>query len=194
MALDQRYLPIVFLIRAPFTFGLPVPIPPVIFGNPDFIVRPGTLNYTRPARGTIVNTAGDAFLDDFGIGVARIFMQGNTGWDRGFSGLGALEALRLLFVGYEEARRIVAASGLLDPNDIELWLIDALNAEAWSVYINQFVVERVRGRGALLYNYRLQMTGLKDLRLAGVGAIADFLNITPSATGNVLSDLAGLFS
>lgn len=193
MALDQRYLPIVFLVRAPFTFGLPVPIPPVIFGNPDFIVRPATLNYTRPARGTILNTAGAAFLDDFGIGVSRIFMQGHTGYDQGFSGLAALESLRLLFVGYEEARQIVAASGLLDPNDIELWLIDALNAEAWSVYINLFTVERMRGKGSLLYHYRLQMTGLKDLRLAGVGAIADFLNITPDATGNFLADLAGLF-
>ena len=59
MALDQRYLPIVFLVRAPFTFGLPVPIPPVIFGNPDFIVRPATLNYTRPRK-----TIGDAVSCD----------------------------------------------------------------------------------------------------------------------------------
>lgn len=124
------------------------------------VIRPQEISFTRPAKGTVINTAEGAFLDDFGEGVATITMSGHTGYGQG-GGLPALKLIELLIIEYHSRRQTLRNSGA-DPNAIRLWFLDALNYEAFSVYPMSFTVQRSKEHPLWVY-YQLQMVGLDDL-------------------------------
>jgi hypothetical protein len=157
MPLSQKYLPIIFAL---YGSGIPIVVP---FGIPGLgLIRPEQLSIQRSSRGTLMNTAEDAFLQDFGEGIPRLTIAGHTGWDSGpLSGLPGFKLLEALFVDYLQQRRRLATSGQ-DPNKVQLLYIDTLNVEAFSVYPHEFTLERTKQR-PLLYMYRMQFSVLKDL-------------------------------
>lgn len=187
-AINQKDLPIVLTLFSNSVAGaLSVPgtaIPIVtVFGGPSGIVRPESISMARPARGTVSNTIGAAFLDDFGEGIGVVTLQGHTGWQTG--GLSAFSALKLTFTEYLARRKALREAGE-DPNAIQLWYIDTLNLEAFSVYPVQFSLERTRNR-SLLYFYRIQLLVLTDLLQQLTAKVGD-----PLSKGQGTSIINGL--
>lgn len=43
-------------------------------------INPALKNFTHPIRTTLTQTEGGAWIDDFGMGVPTLQLQGNTGW------------------------------------------------------------------------------------------------------------------
>lgn len=156
MPLNQQPLPIIFVLSGLPLFGVTIPAP-ILFGPPG-ITRPDQLQIVRPTRGTVVHTAENSFLEDFGMGVPQIFMSGTTGWDEptGFAGLPALLALRAMITAYEELRK-----NSLDPSSVQLLYLDTLNFEACSVYPDEFTFSRSATK-PLMYEYRMRFRILED--------------------------------
>lgn len=170
--LGQKYRPILFAL---YGSGVPLVVP---FGIPALgLVRPEQLSISRSARGTVVHTAEDAFLEDFGEGIPRLTIAGHTGWNGSpLAGLPGFKLLEGLFINYLQQRRRLATVGS-DPNGVQLVYIDTLNVEAFSVYPHEFVLERTRQR-PLLYMYRMQFSVLKDLLQSALfSQSGDFLSV-----------------
>jgi len=209
-ALNQENAPLIFLLLGG---GLPAPM----YFGPRGVVKPENIVYSRVARGAVTNTEGSAFLDDFGQGVGRITVQGNTGWqgDNGITGWGLLniKALQALFIDYLARRQAIAGLGLPivgDPSVVSLLLFDMVNLQASLVYPTELTTAKDRSR-PLLYNYRLSLIILSDLMADLIGALeipdplnqlSPFLNIftqgslfTSPVTGTIASSIgSGLIS
>jgi hypothetical protein len=156
--LSQKNKPIMFLLQGggpfiPFVFGVP------IVGA----IRPEQYQLTRAGRGAVTQTEGGAFLDEFGEGPAQLMIAGHTGWGAGYElpGVIKVKALEAIFIEYlRRYQRLKEANA--DPSIVQLWFLDSLNLEAFSVYPMQFSLERNKGR-PLLYYYRMQFIVLVDL-------------------------------
>jgi hypothetical protein len=186
VAISQKWMPIIFAL---YGSGIPIVVP---FGIQQVgLIRPEQLTISRQARGTVIHTAEDAFLEDFGEGVPRLTMAGTTGWNSSvIAGLPGLKLLEGLFVDYLQQRKKLAKSGG-DPNAVQLVYIDTLNFEAFSVYPHEFTLERTRQR-PLLYMYRMQFSVLKDLLQSTLFAPSgDFLG-AGSFGGDFISKVASL--
>jgi hypothetical protein len=164
---EQR--PIIFLLQnsfAPFNVSMltglanSVPIVVVFESSGRGVIRPQELSITRPGKGVVINTADGAFLDDFGEGVATILLGGHTGWDQG-GGLAALKTIEQLFIEYHSRRSFMRQNNM-DLNAVQLWYIDTLNLEAFSIYPQEFSVTRSREHPLWLF-YRMKLIGLADL-------------------------------
>lgn len=211
MSTSHTILPIVFtLVGGPF-----IPMFQV-FGTPEGpspagCIRPETLFISRPARGTVVNTAGAAFLEDFGEGIPVLEMSGTTGFGGEISGYSAgftvFKNIELMFENYLSRRQQLSEGGI-DPNIVRLFYFDTLNAEAFMVYPNEFVFERSKSR-PLLFQYRMRLTVLQDIlesalnsstvdsllsQIGGVNIpqIGNTLGGTLQGLNNIISTFGGL--
>lgn len=176
-----------FSLGASLTAATAVPII-ISWGSPG-ILRPQSLEISRPARGMVTNTLSSAFLDDFGEGVGSIAISGHTGWRAG-GGLAALKLIEQLFIEYLSRRQKLAAAGV-DPSGISLWYIDTLNFEAFSVYPMEFSAFRSRSE-PLFVSYRMRFVVLADLLQQAEGVIGDFLSKSIGIPSKFLNSLDGL--
>jgi hypothetical protein len=165
MPFPQKDLPILLDLQGGGFFSSPLNFPlPLLFGTPVGIIRPENLTITRPDRGTVVHTAGNAWLDDFGRGVPTLTFSGHTGWQEPSVALASIVAFKLfeaLLVEYEERRKRVAAKGG-DPDVVKLLYFDALNAQAFVLYPIEFTLNRTKSH-PLLYFYQARFYVLFDL-------------------------------
>jgi hypothetical protein len=186
--LSQKYLPILFLLQGG---GFTLPIP---FGVPLGIIRPEHYSFSRTSRGTVTQTAGTAFLDDYGEGPGQLQIAGHTGWGAGYEppGVFKLKALEAMFVEYE-ARRMRLRDRNADPNVVQLWMLDSLNLEALSLYPLEFSLDRTRAK-PLLYYYRMRFVVIADLLTDAIGGAVDALGSTLNGVGASLHDLSGAMS
>lgn len=102
-------------------------------------------------------------------------MSGHTGYNApipGFAGLPALKAIEALFILYEQSREQMARLNL-DPDLTKLYYFDTLNLEAFSLFAQEFTVERQKNR-ALLYFYRFRFAILQDLGASIVDGLLPF--------------------
>lgn len=175
----QKNVPIALVL---FGGGI---VTPFVWNTPLGGVRPEHIGLARPSRGTITHTAGAAFLDDFGEGVGQLVLSGHTGWIQdGTPGFVKFKVLEAIFVEYLRRRKALAAAGQ-DPNDVKLWYLDVLNAEALSVYPHEFRLERTRSR-PLLYLYHMRFAVLLDLLQEGIRQAVEIvggLNLPLAANG-----------
>lgn len=133
-----------------------------------FVPRPEDLSYVYPTRATAINTLGGAYVDDFGSAIAEISIRGNTGYKMGgsFLGVGSGDALffslrNLLVQGYH-AQRLAYAQAGMDPDTIQLILVDTLNMTTFRVYPRNFQLQRSK-QSPLLYRFNIQLWGLERL-------------------------------
>lgn len=167
----------------------------VVFGTPGSgIVRPEHYSLTRISRGTVVQTVGSAFLDDFGEGPGQLVIAGSTGWGVGLEepGIRKLKALEALFVEYE-ARRVRLRDRNQDPNVVKLWMTDDLNQESLSLYPLEFSLDRSKSR-PLLYFYRMRFVIIEDLSANTPPQPQNVLAATLSGVGSALTTLAKSFA
>lgn len=185
MPYPQKNLPIFIILEGGASFASFIPIP-FVMGLPNTIIRPESLHLTRPARGTVINTAKNAFLEDFGEGVGQIVIQGHTGWsdkEGPIAGVFAFKLLEEIFIEYLRRRAAAAKAGLEPDKTVFLFYVDTLNLLAFTVYPQEFVLERIKTR-PLLYFYRLRFTTLVDLLQVAIFDIA-------SNFGGLLTDPIG---
>lgn len=193
MPISQRNLPIVIILQGGELFAEFFPLP-FIFG-PGGIIRPEAWQLIRPSRGTVVHTAEDAFLEDYGPGVPTLLLSGHTGWDNptGLAGIVAFQLLEAMFQEYLRRRKRNAAAGF-DPDNVRLIYLDTLNIQAFLVYPQEFHAEKSK-RNALLYYYRLRFTVLVDLKYEGLYGIADLPFANPvGLLNNVSAGFGGLLA
>jgi hypothetical protein len=188
--IPQKYLPILFLLHGG---GFPLPI---VFGNltPLEILRPEHYSLTRVSRGTVTQTIGGAFLDDFGEGPGQLLISGHTGWGAGTFGVPGVikvKALEAMFVEYE-ARRMRLRNANLDPSVVQLWMMDSLNLEGLSLYPLEFSLDRARNK-PLLYFYRMRFVVIADLLVDAVMTAVDAIGSTLSGVGGALTGLSNSF-
>lgn len=133
-----------------------------------FVPRPEDMSYVYPTRATAINTLGGAYVDDFGTAIAEISIRGNTGYKMGgsFLGVGSGDALffslrNLLVQGYH-AQRLAYAKAGMDPDTIQLILVDTLNMTSFRVYPRNFQLQRSK-QSPLLYRFNIQLWGLERL-------------------------------
>jgi len=137
-----------------------------------FIPRPEDMSYRYPTRATAINTLGGAYVDDFGSAIVEINIRGNTGYATGGSIFGsslktnsgevAMFSLRNMIVqNYHEQRLAYSKLGM-DPDTIQLILVDALNMTSFVVYPRDFQLQRSK-HSPLLYRFNMQLWGLDRL-------------------------------
>lgn len=133
-----------------------------------FVPRPEDMSYVYPTRATAINTLGGAYVDDFGTAIAEISIRGNTGYKMGgsFMGVGSGDALffnlrNCLVQGYHTQRLALAKAGM-DPDTIQLLLVDTLNMTTFRVYPRNFQLQRSK-QSPLLYRFNIQLWGLERL-------------------------------
>jgi hypothetical protein len=184
----QKYRPIGLILMGggafiPFTFGLPYVSP----------IRPQDYQLVRPARGQVIHTVANAFLDTFGPGVPILQVSGHTGWGGGgwqIPGIIHFKGLEFLFNEYH-ARQIRLAKAGTDPAVVQLWWLDTLNLQALSIYPLQFLAKKTSNR-PLLFFYSIQAAILLDLLQDPVGTFGGGGGAPSAAAGNAGGLTAGL--
>lgn len=129
----------------------------------EFGLRPEEVSYQEPSRLQVNQTLGGAWADSFGRGVGSISLGGTTGWRGSLyqSGEELHAGLRsTVFAGWHEARETATADGS-DPNDVELWYVDSLNAISALVAPRSFTLRRSKS-SPLLMRYQIQLLVLQD--------------------------------
>lgn len=127
-------------------------------------IRPEELTRTEPSRITVVNSLSGAWLDDFGRGLSTINISGHTGWGQGDRPDGASQfaMLRDQFIHRWRVARKEKINQGLDPNDVRLIFIDALNDKyVADVAPTNFVLRRSRSN-PLLMMYNISLTAIKE--------------------------------
>lgn len=132
-------------------------------GNEDgeyvnLYIRPEDLSYPEPSRIATHQTLGQAWVDNYGEGLKRLTISGNTGW-RGEGlidaedGIDRFQSLRLVvFEKWHQLRQIKLENGE-DPNDVKLVYVDKLNDICCTVVPVSFTLKRSKSRPLLMmYN------------------------------------------
>lgn len=155
-------------------FGLGIPEPFILNPNPEDI------NYNHPTRISVVQTFGGAYLDDFGEGVTELSISGTTGHHNPNSllklnGEALLIGLRdMLLKDFHKDRQKKADAGQ-DPNDVKLFMLDALNDLMCNVYPITAQIRRNKQR-PLLFQYHLRFAVLEKWDISDAfSAITDAL-------------------
>lgn len=126
-------------------------------------IRPEDLTRVEPSRLAVQQTLGGAWLDNFGVGVRKIVINGHTGWRGGMGedGMAAFKTLNnTVFKAWHEKRRQAIAEGR-DPSDIRLIFADLLDDFVYVVSPDSFVLRRNKAR-PLLMQYQISMTVLSE--------------------------------
>lgn len=147
-------------------------------------INPEEFTLQRPDRVSVVQTLGDPFVDEFGIGLTTINIRGTTGWRTRLAlgskvGIGGLsmntgvgvaavdgyEAYRQLhreiFDTYFSQRKEMVRWGR-DPDEVNLILLNTVDNLAFNVIPTEFRLLRSKTRSQL-YQYDLNFTVKEDL-------------------------------
>jgi len=146
------------------------PISFVLRGGGDYVVvnlviRPEQLTKTSPSRLSVHQTLGGAWADNFGPGISRIQISGHTGWRRVVGndddGVDRFTRLKTAVFDKWHARRQLQTTRGLNPDDVQLILVDTLNRAVTVVAPFAFSLLRSRMQ-PLLYKYQIDLTELKQ--------------------------------
>lgn len=188
----QKTAPIALIL-----FGAGIPMF-AAFAVPGIgIIRPQSIRVTREGKGTVYHTDRSAYLDDFGQGAATLLVNGHTGFNQHLlSGLPSFKLMEAIFVEFLE-RRARLRDQNRDPNLTQLWWIDTLMAEAFSVYPMQFTGDKTAGK-PLFYFYGFHFVVIRDLLQEAVYQAIDFLSgpalgAISEAVEPIVDGFAGLF-
>lgn len=135
--------------------------------NLDFLtlpIKPEELTRTEPSRTSVVNSLDGAWVDAFGRGLTTLTISGHTGWGSNNRKPGdyQFELLRDQFIHAWHLLRRNRINRGLDPNDVRLIFIDALNGRyVADVVPMQFVLRRSKSQ-PLLFLYNITMTVVKE--------------------------------
>lgn len=127
-------------------------------------IRPEELTRTEPSRVSVVNSLDGAWVDDFGRGLSDISISGHTGWGAGRrpDGASQFSMLRDQFIHRWRVSRKDRIDRGLDPNDVRLIFIDALNgAYVADVVPTRFTLRRSKSQ-PLLMLYNISLTVVKE--------------------------------
>lgn len=124
----------------------------------NLYIRPEDLSYPEPSRITTHQTLGKAWVDNYGEGLKRLTISGNTGW-RGEGlimvedGIERFQILRqVVFEKWHQLRQTKLENGD-DPNDVKLIYADKLNDICCTVVPISFTLKRSKSRPLLMmYN------------------------------------------
>lgn len=145
----------------------------------DLIIRPEELSRTEPARASVTQTLGGAWVDDFGAGLSVITLAGTTGWhgSRFADGEAQFERLRTVVVDRWHALRKQRADQAQTGEGVDaikLVLSDRLDNFTVVVVPAQFQLRRHKSR-PLLMQYNIQLTVLGDFAYDNVATSHDFV-------------------
>jgi hypothetical protein len=178
--IPQKYLPIGIVLS-----GGPGPLIPFTFGVPGLgAIRPQEYGLSQPARGQVIHTAADAFLDTFGQGVSQLQISGHTGWGAGLfeiPGIILFKAFEFIVQNYHTRQQRLISQGQ-DPAAVKMLWLDTLNLQALSIYPMVFQAKKTSSR-PLLYYYTFQAVVLMDY-------LGSFLQNLATPPG--IGDAAGL--
>lgn len=136
------------------------------------VLNPQDVQQHEPVRMQVVQTIDGAYVDDFGRGLPRVTISGNTGWrlkqmpdGRGLlDGWQAFKALRSdIFRYYTDAKD--EARTFLHNADIELHWYNWGEDEYYAIQPEDFQLQR-SSSNPLLYQYTFPFTCLRDLSLS----------------------------
>lgn len=137
-------------------------------------INPENYKTTRPSKISVTHTKGGVFVDNFGIGIAKILMSGTFGFlgslpgGPGIHADGAKkDAWNLLKefereVFFEFYAQFGSGSNPTLENKAQLRFFNFTDEEFYEVVINNFTVTRSKERRQL-YQYIIEMTAIQDL-------------------------------
>lgn len=135
------------------------------------ILNPQDFSQREPVRGQVVQTLGGAYVDDFGRGLPKVQISGNTGWRLKhmpdgaglLDGWQAFKALRSdIFRFYTDAKDEVRTF-LHNPNYEMRWY-NWGEDEYYAIHPEDFQLQR-SASNPLLYQYSFPFTCIRDLRV-----------------------------
>ena len=135
-------------------------------GDVDFTIRPEDLTWSEPSRLAVVQSLGDAWVDAFGPGIATITIAGNTGWRGGQGGDWLAQFQKVHEVAFKNWHDLVEETK--DPESIQMYFVDSLDARAARVVPQNFTMKRSRSK-PLLIQYNIQFLVIKDVASGGGG-------------------------
>lgn len=158
-------------------------------------VRPEDLTRTDQSRVAVQQTFGGGFADNFGKGIPRINISGNTGWAVDVNGADGVQRFidlkTQIYDAWHQAKS-QAYSGGKNPDLVQLMFIDALNQYTASVIPGEIVLRRSRSR-PLLLQYQIAMTVMGDVSGAYTTVSSSASSDTSSsALASILQSLANL--
>lgn len=126
------------------------------------VIRPEEMTKSDPSRGSVQQTLGGAWLDDFGTGLSNITIKGHTGW-RGtdsLSGESLWTDLHGVVLARYHAERATRVAQGRDPDRVQLLFADQLNDLSLVVYPERFSLHRHKSRPLLkLFDISLIVLG-----------------------------------
>jgi len=139
------------------------------------LINPEEFSVTEPARITVTQTKGGAFVDHFGRGLKQVTIRGVTGYKPPQrEGKVAKISGHLHFI---ELRKLIRdwTEYAKDPNtskDHVMRFYNWTDEEYWEIAVTQFTLQRAVNR-PMLYQYNISFTVLRDIDRApkeyGVG-------------------------
>lgn len=132
-----------------------------------FPINPEEFSVNYHHRVQVVQTLGDPFIDEFGIGVPTLNMKGTTGWRtrpniQNIDGHEAFKKLRRDFINKYFELRLDRHNNNQDPDDIMLVVVNSVDDLAYQVVPVDFRLLRSKSR-PLLYQYDLAFKVVLDL-------------------------------
>lgn len=136
-----------------------------------FPVNPEEFNIDRQERVQVVQTLGDPFVDDFGIGLSTLNIRGTTGWRTrpgayGLDGKATFDALNKKIIGRYHELRLEKQKAGLDPDLIKMVVVNTVDELVYRVVPVTFKLMRNRNR-PLLYQLDLSFRIVEDLNNLG---------------------------
>jgi hypothetical protein len=133
------------------------------------ILNPQDFQQREPVRAQVVQTIGGAYVDDFGRGLPKVTISGNTGWrlknmpdGKGIlDGWQAFKALRNDIFRYFTDAKDESRTFLRNP-DYELHWYNWGEDEYYSIQPEEFQLQR-SASNPLLFQYTFPFTCLRDL-------------------------------
>lgn len=141
------------------------------------LVNPEDFSQEEPARNTITQTLGGAFVTDFGSGLPVVTMSGTTGYKARTTAEG------LLVDGYEEFvnfrdkvyRNFIQAT---DPS-LSLYWYNWEDNEYYEIQPQSFRLQRSKSQ-SLLYRYEIRFTCIRKLTKSRADITKDYLLANPN--------------
>lgn len=138
-------------------------------------VTPESIETDSPARTTVTQTLGGAWIDFFGEGLQTVTITGHTGWrslDGSMSGADHARDLYALYKTY-----IDRMSGASDPSQISLYFVNGVDGYASRCTLTDFKSIRSKEH-PLLFHYQVTLITLGD-------SVGTNSQLAPSATQTV---------
>jgi len=132
-----------------------------------FPINPEDFSVNYQHRIQVIQTLGDPFIDEFGVGVPTLNMRGTTGWRtrpniQNIDGHEAFKKLRRDFINKYFDLRLDRHNSNQDPDDIMLVVINSVDDLAYQIVPVDFKLLRNKSR-PLLYQYDLTFKVVADL-------------------------------